>query len=161
MKCRHRHPPNSSLPAAASPAPVPVVLPQVLVQVHSDDHVVLTVDGLTLPGAPIRRAQLGAAFAQLATRLGSAFRVEIRESDGSVYADIISPPPPRSPFAPPADALPTPAQPRLIAFTVAGFAPGEDVALALVIRHTSASLDGSARAFLDTDETRSLPTTWC
>lgn len=75
--------------------------------------------------------------------------------DGSVHADILTPPAPepRSPFAPREDAAPTQvAVPSLLEFTADGFVPGEDVALALILRHSSAGTTGAARALVDRGE---------
>ena len=80
--------------------------------------------------------------------------MEVRELDGSVHADILTPPAPqpRSPFAPPADVPAAVVLPSLLEFAADGFVPGEDVALALILRHSSAGPTGTARALLDRGE---------
>lgn len=130
-------------------ATVPPVLPQIIAEVVSDEYVVLTVNGKRLPATPTRRDELGQAIAELVARFGSPARVEVRELDGSVYADILTPD-----VGSPAvlDEVPTLTRPVLVEFTVEGFVPGEDVAIALVLRHTSAAGNGIARALLDRAE---------
>ncbi|MGP5009172.1 hypothetical protein ACTXJK_19940 [Brachybacterium tyrofermentans] len=96
---------------------------------------------------------------ELVARLGSATRVEVRELDGSVHADILTPPTPesRSPFAPPDDHAPAPVTvPSLLEFTADGFVPGEDVAVALILRHSSAGPTGTVRALIDRGEQPSI-----
>ncbi|MFZ2751511.1 MAG: hypothetical protein WAZ15_14555 [Propioniciclava sp.] len=129
--------------------PVPPVLPQIIAEVVSAEHVVLTVNGKRLPATPTRRDELGAVIAELVARFASPTRVEVRELDGSVYADILTPEP-NDPAIP--DETPDRARPELVEFTAEGFVAGEDVAIALVLRHTSAASNGSARALLDPAE---------
>jgi hypothetical protein len=129
--------------------PVPPVLPQIIAEVVSKEHVVLTVNGKRLPATPPRRDELGQAIAELVARFASPTRVEVRELDGSVYADILTPNA-DNPAA--LEEAETPMRPVLIEFTADGFVPGEDVAIALVLRHTSAARNGTARALLDRAE---------
>ena len=133
--------------------PVPPVLPQIIAEVVSAEHVVLTVNGKRLPATPTRRDELGAVIAELVARFASPTRVEVREFDGSVYADILTPEP-NDPAIP--DKAPARARPELVEFTAEGFVPGEDVAIALVLRHTSAAGNGTARALLDRAEHATL-----
>lgn len=131
------------------PGTVPPVLPQIIAEVVSEEHVVLTVNGKRVPATPTRRDELGQAIAELVARFASPTRVEVRELHGSVYADILTP----NPDEPAAlEDAPTPARPLLVEFTADGFVPGEDVAIALVLRHTSAAGNGTARALLDRAE---------
>jgi len=44
-----------------SPGPVPPVLPQIIAEVVSAEHVVLTVNGKRLPATPTPRDELGQA----------------------------------------------------------------------------------------------------
>ena len=102
-----------------------------------------------MPATPTPRDELGRAIAELVVRFASPTRVEVRELDGSVYADILTP----NPDEPAAlEEAPTPTRPVLVKFTAEGFVPGEDVAIALVLRHTSAAGNGTARALLDQAE---------
>jgi len=131
------------------PGTVPPVLPQIIAEVISDEHIVLTVNGKRLPATPTRRDELGQAIAELVAGFASPTRVEVRELDGSVYADILTPVPGNPAVL---DEVPTLTRPVLVEFTAEGFVPGEDVAIALVLRHTSAAGNGTARALLDRAE---------
>lgn len=131
---------------------VPPVLPQIVLEAVHTDTLMVTVNGDKLSATPIRRDEIAQTLTELVTRLGSPTRVEVREMDGSIHADILTPPAPRSPFAPPVDAPAMVAPSRLLEFTADGFVPGEDVALALVIRHASAGPTGVARSLLDRGE---------
>ena len=42
--------------------------------------------------------------------------------------------------------------PNLLEFTASGFVPGEDVAVALILRHSSAGPTGTARALIERGE---------
>ena len=98
---------------------------------------ILAVDIDGRPYAPDRRlgrADLRSTIDGITSDLGTAVRVEVRESDGTTYADIVTPPEP----APAADK-PSPA--ALAGF---GFRPGEDVALAYVVVRQPADSDGNA-----------------
>jgi hypothetical protein len=130
---------------------VPAVLPQIVAEVLSEEQIVLTVNGQRLPGTPTRRGELGRVIGELVTRLGSPTRVEVREQDGSVYADIITPVIQSPPTSLPA-AAPSAPRPVLLEFSACGFVPGEDVAIAVILRHSSAGPDGIARALLDQAE---------
>lgn len=135
------------------PVVVPAVLPQILLEAINADTLIATNNGDKLSATPIRRSDITQTLTELVARLGSPTRVEVREMDGNIHADILTPPPPRSSFAPPVDAHTMVTPPSLWEFSGDGFVPGEDVALALVIRHTSAGPTGSARALLDRGET--------
>lgn len=74
-------------------------------------------------------------------------RVEVREADGTVFTDIITPSTRRRRPAPKADPE-RPAQqviPELVVLHGEGFVPGEDVAVAVVIAHGDAAPDGTMR----------------
>lgn len=133
---------------------VPPVLPQILLEAINSDTLIATVNGDKLSATPIRRSEITQTLTELVARLGSPTRVEVRELDGSVHADILTAPAPqpRSPFAPPHDTPTAVALPSLLEFAADGFVPGEDVALALVLRHSSAGSTGTARALLDRGE---------
>lgn len=127
----------------------PPALPQIIAEIASPTHVVLTVNGRRLPSATASRSELGRVIAELVDQLGGPTRVEIHELDGNVWADILTP---RRPTVTGAESPRTPA-PDLVELTSDGFVPGEDVAIALILRHTSASGHGTARALLDRAET--------
>jgi hypothetical protein len=151
---RHRQ----SQPHSVTPKPgvvVPAVLPQILLEAVNADTLVVTVNGNRLAATPIHRDEITTTVTELIARLGSPTRVEVREIDGSVHADILTPPvpAPRSPFAPPEDDAPAPvAVPNLAEVAAEGFVPGEDVALALILRHSSAGPTGAARTLVDRGE---------
>ena len=154
---RHHHTPVQPYSGTSKPGVVvPAVLPQILLEAANADTLVVTVNGDRLAATPIHRNEITATVTELVARLGSPTRVEVRELDGSVHADILTPPAsePRSPFAPPEDDAPAPVTvPNLAEVTAEGFVPGEDVALALILRHSSAGPTGSARALVDRGET--------
>lgn len=148
---REHQAPAISAPTS-TPAAVPAVLPQIVLEAVNADSLVVTVNGDRLAATPIRRDEIAQAVTELVTQLGTPTRVEVREMDGSVHADILTPPAPPSPFAPPTGLPPAPGPSALLEFTGSGFVPGEDVALALILRHSSAGPDGTARALLDRGE---------
>lgn len=122
---------------------VPVVLPVVHVVVSSDGHLEVDVDGTPRDlGRRMTRSDLRTALDEITADLGVPLRVEVREADGSTYADIAVPPTGSAPTtAPTAETSPLPAPAALAS---AGFKPGEDVALAYVVARQPADSDGSA-----------------
>lgn len=130
--------------------PMPAVLPLIVIESLPSGLLVATVNGDRLAGTPFQREVLGATITELVRLLGVPTRVEVHQPDGTVHADIIRPEPPRSVFAPPPEPLRAPPPlPQLRAFDAFGFVPGEDVALAVILTHSSAGPDGRARALLD------------
>lgn len=138
------------------PVVVPPVLPQILLEAVSADTLLVTVNGDKLAATPIGRDAISQTVTELVARFGTHTRVEVRELDGTIHADVLTPPPPRSPFAPPEHESRPVAVPNLLEFTAEGFIPGEDVALALLLRHGSADHTGTARALLDRGEVPQL-----
>ncbi len=153
-----QNPPAVTSRKDAETVVVPPVLPQIVLEAVGPDTLIVTVNGDKLAATPIRRDEIAQTLTELVTRLGSPTRVEVREMDGSIHADILTPPAPqpRSPFAPPPDAPTIATPPALLEFTADGFIPGEDVALALMLRHASAGPTGTARALLDRGESPSV-----
>lgn len=137
-------------------AVVPAVLPQILLEAVSAETLIVTVNGDKLAATPIRRDAISKTVTELVARFNAPTRVEVREMDGSIHADILTPPAPRSPFAPPDDKGAVVQVPSLLEFTASGFIAGEDVALALILRHASADPDGNVRAILDRGELPAL-----
>lgn len=92
------HDPSTSSPAPHPAAPwnleigvaVPAVLPQILLEAVSADALVVTVNGDRLAAIPVRRDEITATVTELVASLGSPTRVEVREMDGSVHADILT-----------------------------------------------------------------------
>lgn len=151
---RPRKPAHPGTTASDTGVVVPAVLPQILLEAVSDDLLIATVNGDKLAATPIARSEVAATVTELVARLGSPTRVEVRELDGSMHADILTPPreQSRSRFAPPEHAEEPVQVPGLSEFAADGFVPGEDVAVAIILRHASADHTGKARALIDRGE---------
>lgn len=133
---------------------MPPVLPQILLEAVSAEMLIATVNGDKITAAPIARTEVHNAVTELVGHLGMPTRVEVRELDGTVHADILTPPPPtpnEPPITRPTASTPA-AAPLLVEFAGDGYVPGEDVAIAVILRHTSADHTGHARALLDRAE---------
>lgn len=139
---------------------VPVVLPHVVMDVAEYGRMTVTIDGtphLPEPFAPPwRREDFAGILDHLTDQRRTPVRVEVREADGSVFTDIITPgkrrrPEPESPAA-------KPELPALPVLYSEGFVPGEDVAIAVVIAHSDAGPDGTARALIAVDQLAASPT---
>ncbi len=118
----------------------PVVMSTVHVVVGADGAALVDIDGRAYDaGAPITRADLHRVIDAITSNLATAVRVEVREADGSTYADIALPPelPAPTPEACPSAAPTT-------ALVGAGFQPGEEVALAYVVVRQTADSAGNA-----------------
>jgi hypothetical protein len=120
---------------------IPIVLSAVHVDISADGNLVVAVDGEPYTvDRPLGRADLPSVLDEITTDLGTAVRVEVRESDGTTYADIATPPD----FPAPGSDEPQP--PTMTpALAGAGFCPGEEVALAYVVGRQVADSDGNAR----------------
>ena len=140
----------------------PVELPHVLVTVAEDGTLTATVDGTPFP-SPNAGAWTRATFGPLMDAITKdrtiAVRVEVRESDGSVFTDILRTRKPRRAVAPSENPVPETRRsrharrvPRLAEVTAEGFVPGEDVAVATIVSHTDATGTGEARALVDLDD---------
>src|SRR5690625_2004738 len=142
----------------------PVRLPLVLVSVEPNGTLTVTVDGAPLnpeASAPACvRSDFGRVMDQITDQHRSPVRVEVRESDGTSFTDIITPgtrrrrtePQPPDETAPPAPAV------RLVEITADGFIPGEDIGVAVVVAHTDAAHTGRARALLEASQFDASPT---
>ncbi len=133
-------------------------LAQVVITIGDDRTITATVDGEIFLAGPIDQALIGHVIAAIAEQHGGSVHVEIREPAGTNHTDIITPPRPTPPddnahtHAP----LDTPAikpAPELLELTGEGFIPGEDVAIAVILRHSSARADSRARGVVDRRET--------
>ena len=143
-------------------ATAPVELPHVLVTVAADGTLTATVDGTPFAspdGIAWTRATFGPLMDALTKDRTIAVRVEVRESDGSVFTDILRTRKPRRAVAPSQNPVPETRRsrharraPRLAEVTAEGFVPGEDVAVATIVSHTDATGTGEARALIDLDE---------
>lgn len=124
---------------------VPVVMPLVDVWVDVDGTVALRLDREPYAtDTPQHREDLQRLLGNLATDLDTPIRVEVREADGSTFTDIVTPGSheARPPDPPLATAAPSD---QAIGETARGrFLPLEDVAVAVVVAHQTASEDGVA-----------------
>ena len=142
--------------------PVPVELPHVLVTVAEDGTLTAMVDGAPFPspdGTAWTRATFGPLMDAITNDRAIAVRVEVRESDGSVFTDILRTRKPRRAVAPSENPVPETRRsrharrvPRLAEVTAEGFVPGEDVAVAAIVSHTDTTGTGEARALIDLDD---------
>ncbi|MBY6062600.1 hypothetical protein KUV70_14210 [Microbacterium esteraromaticum] len=135
---------------------VPIVLPHLVVRVDANDRISVDLDGGAVTGEPVGRHALGGLIDEILRRRKVPVRVEIIEHDGTTYTDVLTPPAPESDPAPTATAEPAAARelPLLYEATGDGFVPGEDVALAVILRHSSSDGDGHVRHMI---EDRELP----
>lgn len=144
--------------------PVPVELPQVVITVAATGTMTVTMDGEPVEPEPFapswRREDFARVLDQLTDTHRSAARVEVREADGTVFTDIITPSTRRRRPAPElAPERPPPlVTPELVALHGEGFVPGEDVAIAVVIAHGDAAPDGTLRALLTAEQAGASPT---
>lgn len=139
---------------------VPVVLPHAVFTVHDDGTMTVTVDGAphepepSVP--PWRRESFPAIVDALTDQRRIPIRVEIHETDGAAFTDIITPA--RRPHAAPQSEPPRRAALALVTVRGGGFVPGEDVAVAVVVAHSDAAPDGTARGLLTPDLLAASPT---
>lgn len=143
-------------------ATAPVELPHVLVTVAADGTLAAMVDGTPFAssdGSAWTRATFGPLMDAITKDRTIAVRVEVRESDGSVFTDILRTRKPRRAVAPSENSVPETRRsrharrvPRLSEVTAHGFVPGEDVAVATIVSHTDATGTGEARALIDLDD---------
>ena len=119
---------------------IPVVLSVVHVAIDAEGVMTVDVDGVPRDSERRRtRGDLCALIDEITADLGAPVRVEVREADGSTYADIATPPISLAPAA--TEPSPTPPSPALAG---AGFQPGEEVALAYVVVRQNADAAGNA-----------------
>ncbi|WP_372733380.1 hypothetical protein [Nocardioides sp.] len=119
---------------------IPVVLSVVHVAIDAGGVMAVDVDGVPRDSEQSRtRGDLRTVIDEITADLGVPVRVEVREADGSTYADIAAPPESPAPAA--AEPSPTPPSPALAG---AGFQPGEEVALAYVVARQNADAAGNA-----------------
>ena len=143
-------------------ATAPVELPHVLVTVAADGALSAMVDGALFAspdGIAWTRATFGPLMDAITKDRTIAVRVEVRESDGSVFTDILRTRKPRRAAAPSENPVPETRRsrharrmPRLAEVTADGFVPGEDVAVATIVSHTDAAGSGEARTLIDLDD---------
>lgn len=144
------------------PAAVPATIPTLVLTVQPGGTVIVTMDGTVLPppaNTAWRRSSLPEIIDQATEHRTVAVWIEINETDGSSFTDLI-----------PALGIPTPApndpaqsrgprhttHPELHEVRAEGFVPGEDVAIAIITNHTDATGNGLARALIDTSQHRDV-----
>jgi hypothetical protein len=118
---------------------LPIVLPRVIVTVYESGDAQVTVDGLERPEGPVDRGQLGSVLASIAEAADGPVRVEVRESDGTCYADILQPQRRRAPCEEKCAGLPA----GVPVLRARGFAPGETVLVAVLAMSIRADADGT------------------
>lgn len=145
----------------------PVSLPLVVVTVDTGGALTVTVDGAPFAPEAFAPAWLRSDFGRIMDRITdqrrTPVRVEVHESDGTSFTDIITPSPSRRSRPEPepantATVLETPAAPQLVEVTAEGFIPGEDIGVAIIVTHTDASHTGRARALLEATQFDASPT---
>lgn len=139
---------------------MPVVLPLLAVTVTETGTLTVTLDDADFPPPDDEQAWTRKSFGRLldaATREREvSLRVEVHETDGTSFTDLIPAKPRRTPAPnPEPEAEPTPdvedepAQAGLVEVTADGFVAGEDVDACLVLTSADATGDGTARVLLD------------
>jgi hypothetical protein len=120
---------------------VPVVLPLVAVAAQPDGTLQVEVNGGQYGGA-VARADLGRVLDRITDELDSPVRVEVHELDGSTFVDVVTT---RTDNVPEDAQMSSPAgtAPVLGEIGGAGFAPGEPVAVAVVVADRTADVDGA------------------
>ena len=135
------------------PGPAPVTMPVIRLTVKDNGTMTATVDGEPFP-SPLgegawRRGSIARIVDEVTSERMIPARLEVREANGSTFTDII---PATARKQAPAITRPEPepvAQPELVEVTGDGFVAGEDIALCVVVRHSDATPDGTARALID------------
>lgn len=138
---------NASSPYRREERPslqVPPVLPQVTVAVDEAGHLDVHLDAEPYAAAKtLERSDLQRIIAAIATDLASPVRVEVHETDGAVFTDIITPDD-QPPIEDPAPEHP----PAADAFTATGFTPHEPVVVAVIVAHETADATGTVTVHL-------------
>lgn len=144
------------------PEASPVSLPLAIITVGEIGAVIATLDGIEFaPPAPAEswsRAQFGALLDALTMGRKRTVRIEVRESDGTVFTDIIHAkrlkhgdqeaelvPPAVPQFRRARRSTP----PQLLEVSGNGFIPGEDITVAIPVTSAEGNSTGEARAVID------------
>lgn len=141
----------------------PVSLPVAVITVGDMGVLTVTLDGddfLPPPFAPPwSRSDFGGLLDALTEHRSRTVRVEVRESDGSVFTDIIearrrSAPQPEVASQVPAETRRArrSKEPRLVEIAATGFVPGEDITVAVLVTGTEGDRQGNAHAVIDLDQ---------
>ncbi len=130
--------------------------------IHDDGTMTVTVDQQPYepePSAPPwRREDFAHILDQLTDQRCSPARIEVREADGTVFTDIITPGKRHRPEAEAEPAAPAHVAPEQTVLHGDGFMPGEDVAVAVVVARCDAGPDGIAQGLLTLDQLATSPT---
>ncbi|SJN44664.1 hypothetical protein FM104_13505 [Microbacterium esteraromaticum] len=140
----------------------PVSIPLAIITVGEIGAVIATLDGVGFaPPAPAEtwsRAQFGELLDTLTLGRKRTVRIEVRESDGTVFTDIIHAKrlkhgdqeadlmPPTGPHSR-RERRRTP--PLLLDISGSGFIPGEDITVAIPVTSAEGNATGDARAVVD------------
>ncbi|MDK9640972.1 hypothetical protein [Propionibacterium freudenreichii] len=153
MSIHHHH--------SADSGQTPVVLPLAVITVDTCGILTVTLDGADYPPPPPTTPWSKARFADLLDALTldrtRTIRVEVHESDGSTFTDIIHAAPTlRAPRSEETAEAPRRARhrhtPEMMEVTGGGFTPGEDVTIALTHTTTEVTAAGTAHATLNLGE---------
>lgn len=153
MNIHHHH--------SADPGQTPIVLPLAVITADTYGILTVTLDGADYPPpsptVPWSKARFADLLDTLTLDRTRTIRVEIHESDGSTFTDIIhAAPTPRTHSHDESAEAPRRARhrhtPHIIEVTGAGFTPGEDVTIALAHTTTEATAAGTARTTLNLSE---------
>ena len=139
------------------PAAAPVTIPLVVLTVHPNGTLTVTMDGTVLPPPAHtvwRRSSLPDIIEQASEHRSVPVWVEVRETDGTSLTDLFPAQPQPTRHEEPKASMPrhAVASPALVEVRAEGFIPGEDIAIAPITGHVDAAKDGSARAFIDAAE---------
>lgn len=139
----------------------PVVLPQVVVRASVSGELTASIDGAPVDPPPTgtwTRGRFGDLLDAVTCDRTVAVRVEVHESDGSVFTDLIHG---RRRTPPPVEAAPKPtgkhSAPRRsepVEVTGEGFVPGEQIAVAVVTETTAATDTGQASVAIKPKDVR-------
>ncbi|KAA9394098.1 hypothetical protein FCK90_08750 [Kocuria coralli] len=150
------------------------MLPHAVITVTETGALNVTLDGTDVPppeGEAWTRGTFGPLLDALTRDRTITVRIEVHESDGSVFTDVIRARRRTRPEPPDTQAETenkteddretrvksrSKRRPDLVEVTGEGFVPGEDVAAAVIVSHTDATSTGHARALLDRRRLRSL-----
>lgn len=155
---------NQNVEPHMSESPL-VDLPLAVVTVREMGAVSATLDGIEVPppthAEHWSRAQFGELLDALTQERSRTIRLEVRESDGSVFTEIIqasrgnpetadveTPPAPEPDSRRARRGRP----PRLIEITSGGFIQGEDVLVAIPVSTAEGDDSGVARVVIDLDQ---------
>lgn len=157
------------------PEETTVVLPRAVITVTETGALGVTLDGIDVPppeGEAWTRSTFGPLLDVLTRDRTIIVRIEVHESDGTVFTDVIHARRRTTPQPPDTQAETetetddergtqvtsnSKRRPDLVEVTGEGYVPGEDVAAAVIVSHTDATSTGHARVLLDRGRLRSLP----